>query len=418
MKIALLNTSDHKGGAAVVTMRLTHAFRQAGHDARLITYSLYNPDAPPYVCSAAQQSSHMKSLLLERGRIFMANGFRRDNLFKVSIANTGLPLHKHPWAQEADVIVLNWINQGLLSLNHIKKLGRLGKPIVWVMHDLWCMTGICHHPYECRNYERNCGYCPFLGTGAGANDLSHKTWRKKKALFDSMPIHFVAVSNWVAEKCRASSLLAGRPISMIHHAFPLAGATEPIKGSLHLPGIDYSKKLILMGAARLDDPIKGLDKAIDALNFIFDNYPDIANTSQAVFMGDIRHPELLRKLRMQSVRTGPLSDSGTIRNLYEASSVVLSASYYETVGATLIEGQAAGCVPVAFDAGGQSDVISHKYNGYLAKPYDATDLAAGIRWALQNPPAHEVLLQSVAEKFAPEVIVGQYIELFNRMLRK
>ena len=50
--------------------------------------------------------------------------------------------------KEADVIHLHWVNQGLLSLNDIKKMTQSGKPMVWTMHDMWACTGICHHARE------------------------------------------------------------------------------------------------------------------------------------------------------------------------------------------------------------------------------------------------------------------------------
>ena len=41
MKIALINTSDTLGGAAIVTYRLMEALRNAGHDARMVTFVKY-----------------------------------------------------------------------------------------------------------------------------------------------------------------------------------------------------------------------------------------------------------------------------------------------------------------------------------------------------------------------------------------
>ena len=38
---------------------------------------------------------------------------------------------------------------------------------------------------------------------------------------------------------------------------------------------------------------------------------------------------------------------------------------------------------VAFDIGGNGELIDHKINGYLAQPYDEEDLANGIKWVLR-----------------------------------
>lgn len=80
--------------------------------------------------------------LAERLGIFLSNKFSRKNLFKVSTANWGFDLSKHPLVQEADAILLNWINQGALSLDGVEALCGLGKPVIWTMHDMWQCTGI------------------------------------------------------------------------------------------------------------------------------------------------------------------------------------------------------------------------------------------------------------------------------------
>ena len=47
---------------------------------------------------------------------------------------------------------------------------------------------------------------------------------------------------------------------------------------------------------------------------------------------------------------------------------------------TAVEATACGVPVIAFDVGGLSDIVEHKVNGYLAKPFDPADLAAGIDW--------------------------------------
>ena len=113
---------------------------------------------------------------------------------------------------------------------------------------------------------------------------------------------------------------------------------------------------------------------------------------------------------------GRINDNKTLRNLYAMSSVVLSTSNYETLGATLIEGQAAGCVPVAFAHDGRGDIIDHKINGYIAEYKSPQSIAEGIVWAIETAPNREMLHNSVREKFASDVIAKKYINLFNQLI--
>ena len=133
-KIVHICKSDTVGGAAVVTYRLMNALCQAGHDARLLVLDKRTTDAR--VLSYSSPARDRINFLAERLQIFVRNGFSRSRLFKVDTASWGADLCNHPWIKEADVVNINWINQGAMSLSGIQSLASSGKPIVWTMHDM------------------------------------------------------------------------------------------------------------------------------------------------------------------------------------------------------------------------------------------------------------------------------------------
>lgn len=382
MKILILSTSSTTGGAAIATVRLADALTRRGQDVTLMTID----------------GSGKIPFIRERLGIFLSNGLSRRNLFKVSTASAGVPLHNHPDVREADVILLGWFNQGLLSL---KEMALLNKPLIWTMHDLWAFTGICHHPLGCKGFHRQCGDCPFIRRPLRRpNDLSHRVWKKKSQLYPSLSIKFVAVSNWLLKQAKQSSLIGDRAIAMIPNPHPIDDYT-PVKGT---------EQLIVMGAARLDDPIKGLPNAIAALNAVHDEMPE----AKAAFFGSIRRPAILKQLRMPYTLEGTLA-ADDLKRLYERASVVLSASDFETSGNTLIEGMASGAVPVSFDQGGQTDIIRHLTDGYLARHPDVEDLARGIRWALKADIDPMVLHIAAKAKFDDNAIASQYLKLISEI---
>lgn len=414
MKVTILSHSDTIGGASIVTYRLMKALQEQGVDARMIVYTKTITD--DNIGLVSKRGRRGFNFLFERMRIAISNGFSHENLFKVSIANIGLPLHKHPWVKDADVIVLGWINQGMLSLKEISKIGKLGKPIVWVMHDMWNMTGICHHAHKCENYKENCGNCFFLGKLSYKHDISRKIFNKKNKLYKTVPITFVAVSNWLAERAKNSNLLKNQEVVVIPNAVPVETFYTQPQNDIRI--VDTDKQLILMGAARLDDPIKGLPYMIDALNYLFDNRPDITRRSVAVFFGELRKPELLDKIRFPHVYLNRINDPNMLRDLYAEAKVVVSTSLYETLPGTLIEGQASGCLPVTFDKGGQADIVTHLQNGYIAEYKNPVSVAEGIAWALETPTVSSELHASVKRKFSAENIAKQYIKLFEKILKE
>lgn len=413
LKVAILCHSDNLGGASIVTHRLCQALRQEGVDARMIVFNKMSDD--PEVTAIGSRFRRGYTFMAERLGIALANGFSRENLFKVSTATRGFDLSRHPQVADADIILLSWINQGMLSLGDIRKLGRLGKPMVWVMHDMWNLTGICHHALECTAYTEQCGACQFLKSN-NPNDLSHTTWLRKQRLYNDCPLTFVAVSNWLADCCRRSSLLAGHDVRVIPNAFPVDTFTPTTL--LPLSVLPPDREIILMGAARLDDPIKGLDYALDALNHLFDNNPEAARNSVAVFFGATNNPECYDRLRFPHINLGRINDPTILRGLYARAKVVLSTSLYETLPGTLIEGQAAGCLPVTFGRGGQADIVDHKVNGYIARYKDVADVAQGILWALQTNVDEQMLHESVRERFSSLTVGRRFIDLFNELLNR
>lgn len=382
MKIVIISTSASIGGAAIAASRLAAALCLKGHEVTMVTLD----------------GRSRIAFLAERAEIFLRNGLSRTELFKVSTARFGLPVASLPEVKDADVILLGWFNQGLLSL---RELASLGKPLIWTMHDMWAFTGICHHSLGCDRFTEECGFCRFLRAPLRRrSDLSHSVWLKKDRVYKSVPIHFVAVSRWLADKARSSKLLRGCPVSIIPNPHPIYEYT-PRRGV---------ENLIVMGAARLDDPIKGLDAAIIALNAVYEHMPE----ARVVFFGRIRNSGMLSRLKMPYQLAGML-DSAALKALYERASVVLSSSGFETSGNTLIEGMACGAVPVSFDRGGQTDIIDHLSTGYLASCGDTDDLARGIRWALKAELDPQMLHDAAESRFGADAVASRYIDLIKTL---
>ena len=407
MKVVIINRSDTTGGAAIASHRLLHALIDAGVEAHMLVIDRQQTDDA--VTAVGSSLKNKWNFAVERLLVARYNGFSRKTLFMIDPATHGLDLSQHPLVQAADVIVLGWINQGMLSLEGIGKLAALGKPVVWVMHDMWNCTGVCHHAYECEAFKNECRACRLLG----CDSLSVRTQRGKAALYEKYGnIHFVAVSHWLEQKCRESSLMRQSNISVIANAFPIEKFT-----SQRLPnsdfGIDPNKKVVVMGAARLDDPVKGFDQLIVTTQHISRQRPDLAERLHLLLFGGIKDASLLNQIAIPYTHLGMVSD---VANVYAHADVVLSTSLYETLPTTLIEGQACGCVPVTFGQGGQTDIVKHLTMGYIADYKDSASLAQGMAWAIDAPIARQQLHAEVERKFAAAKVAAQYVELFEKLL--
>ena len=443
MRILIVNTSEQTGGAAVAASRLCDALNNNGVKAKMMVRDKQTDDITVVTCGGGKLKQKW-CFLWERFVIWLNNRFSRQNLFKVSIANAGIDITNTPEFQEADVIHLHWVNQGLLSLHGLQKIFKSGKPVVWTMHDMWPMTAICHHAYDCEAYGTSCGNCHFLRR-PGKNDLSAHVFRKKQAILNTTPtshpspltshpspLHFVAVSEWLAEKARKSALIGQFPISVIPNVLSLQQFTIIDRTDARTALEINARYVIAFGAARLDDPIKGFNYLTEALRLLtthktaMRHSPPSEGLGEALHLllfGNVRDASIFNSLPVPYTYLGYISDTYRLSEVYSAANIVVSSSLYETFGQTLIEAMACGCVPVSFDGSGQADIITHEKNGYLAKRLSAESLAEGMEWALKKSESEGMTLRkdlrrSVVRRYGESVVANQYVNLYSTITNK
>ena len=131
MKVLLVSTSECSGGGAIAARRLTEALVANGVKAKLLVRDKQT-DAV-MVC----QTGNKVPKLMERLAILPRCGFRRSLLWQSDIANTGIDITHTREFQEADVVHLHWVCQGMLSLKGIDKIMSSGKRIIWTLHHEW-----------------------------------------------------------------------------------------------------------------------------------------------------------------------------------------------------------------------------------------------------------------------------------------
>jgi len=106
--------------------------------------------------------------------------------------------------------------------------------------------------------------------------------------------------------------------------------------------------------------------------------------------------------------------------LYSAADVMVVPSLQEAWGNTVMESLSCGTPVVAFNTGGIPDMVEHKKNGYLAKPFDVSDLACGIEWLLNSNEETRRSLstnarQKVEENFTLDLQVKRYVSLYGKL---
>lgn len=101
----------------------------------------------------------------------------------------------------------------------------------------------------------------------------------------------------------------------------------------------------------------------------------------------------------------------------EAAALVLGAGVYlattrETFGVGTLEALASGVPVVGWAWGGQTEIIEHGVDGWLAAPGDIPGLAEGVRWALQNRATIRDACRAKAAKFPAAQAAAEYAAIY------
>lgn len=410
MKIFHFSTYEKTGGAARSAYRLHHALRLKGHDSRFIVGSKISDDWTVW----GPQTRHARtSLILSRYIEYLSViAYRnRPNIYFTAARFSPQPFK---WIKDSDsdIIHLQWIGDGFFR---IESLAEINKPIVWTLHDSWAFTGGCHVPFDCKRYQDSCGKCPALASSKIA-DLSMKIMQRKKKAWKNLNLTLVTPSRWLAECVQSSSLFRNREVHVIPNGidtnrFKPTNRTEARK-FLNLPA---NKILIMIGAIAIDtDKNKGLHLLREAIKRFIEKYS--AESLELVIFG-MSAPKNDADIGVKTHYIGRLEDEISLSLLYNSVDVVVVPSLQESFGLTALEALSSGTPVVAFDTTGLKDIIRHKMIGYLAKAFDAEDLANGIFWVTEDQDRWETLSinarKHVQQYLSIDMVTDMYIDLYK-----
>ena len=415
MRVLIINTSERIGGAAIAAHRLMEALKNNGIKAKMLVRDKQTDQIS--VVQLKKSWWKVWQFIWERIVIWKANRFKKHNLFAVDIANTGTNISALPEFNQADVIHLHWINQGMLSLTDIRRIIESGKPIVWTMHDMWPFTGICHYASDCDKYTKECHYCPLLFKG-GKKDLSYRTFEKKRKLFDGANITFVACSRWLEGMAKQSELLKGQTITNIPNAINTnlfkPRNKKQAREKCHLP---QDKKLLLFGSVKITDKRKGIDYLVEACKILASQDPGLSKQLGVVVFGK-QAEQYASLFPFPIYPMNYVSNEKELVDIYNAVDLYVTPSLQDNLPNTIVEAMACGIPCVGFNVGGIPQMIDHLHNGYVAQYKSSEDFANGIYWTLTDPDYPSLAEQACRKAvthYSESAIAKKYIDLYNKV---
>jgi len=409
MKILLLNTDDISGGAAIAAYRLLKGLQQNGVQAQMLVQSKKSDDYSIIGPQTKWQKAFSKirpiidsipvRFYKQRKKIIFSPAIIPDSISK-KVKNVN-----------PDIVHLHWIASGFIR---IETLAKIDKPIVWTLHDMWAFTGGCHYDEDCGKYNKNCGYCPTLGSNK-KNDLSYKIFKRKEKSWKNLNLTIVTPSSWLGECAKKSSLFYKTRVEVIPNGIDL-NHFKPIDKNIarDILCLPKDKKLILFGAlSALSDKRKGFHLLKEALKKL--SSKENKDIELVIFGSSKLKGE--ENLGFRTHYLGRLNDEISLSVVYNAADVMIVPSIQDNLPNTIMESIACGTPVVAFNIGGIHDMIEHQKNGYLAKPFNTGDLAYGIKWVLEDNVRWRKLSESAREKVIKEFDIVKIAKIYENLYK-
>jgi len=410
LKIVTVNISDVHGGATRAAKRLHSALLQEGVDSVFLANLKSGNEGEVigkqgllskiiYKIKYRLDVQSLKPYQLKNQTPFSPGRFGDSNI--VQQINE----------LEPDIVHLHWIGGAMIK---IQDLARIKSPIVWSLHDDWAYTGGCHIKWDCKKYTSACGSCPVLNSNK-ESDLSHQVFTAKKKVYDQMDsLTVVGLSRWIGHCASESKLLENAKVVQLPNPINTAKfrPSDKLKSrdALNLPA---DKKLILFGAMNAGGDVrKGFVELKSAINLM-------GETDVELVVFGMDKPTVDQGFQYKVHYMGNIDEDDILIKLYQSADVCLVPSLQENLSNVIMESLACGTPVVGFKIGGNSDMIDHKVNGYLAKPYEVEDLSEGISYVISQSNQNNLSANSrekVLNNFDEKLVVKRYLELYENII--
>lgn len=404
MKIIHLAYSDYIGGAAIAANRIHISLKKKGIESEI------------WVNESFKKRHSSKKLMVKIKKILTR--LRRYISWPIIILNkTKIPINHSisilpsGWVKkindsDANIVNLHWIQREMIS---IEDIGKITKPLVWTLHDMWAFCGAEHYTEDTRWFK---GYFsknrPRYELGL---DINRWTWLRKKKNWKKK-ILIIAPSNWLSICAKKSYLMKSYPTSVIPNPIDTE-IFKPVpkriaRDKLNLP---QNTILILFGAiGGTKDSRKGFDLLVKSLEIIkiYKKKFELVIFGEKKFNLGFEAPvHFLGEIRNESM----------FKNIYSACNMTIIPSRQDNLPNIALESQSCDTPVVSFNIGGLKDIIDHQSTGYLAKAFNVKDLAKGINWTIENRDNIKGnCRKNILKNFSEESVSEKYIKLYKKLL--
>ncbi|GJL92991.1 glycosyltransferase [Hyphococcus sp.] len=420
MRILHISHSDKNGGAAIGAYRLHHAMRSRGVESDMfVVHKLSNDLSIRSIINSDNQLAYRASLAAAQDIRDLygveSAPIRTFNLSGVDLADM---INEHP----SEIVQLHWIANNTLKLSDLRKIK---KPIVWKMPDMWPFCGGEHYIRQGDPRRHVLGYDktePFNGEGVDVNRL---VWEAKRQYYADLPLTITSPSHFLAKEAHESILFRDYDAHVIPNPLPwqfLSGpaATEAekleLRQGLSLP---LNKLLVMFSAFSSKERRKGFHHVEE---MVLRRLPALLPPEKIAFVICGAAQTGVDNIANYDVFKFQGTDNVELYKSYlRAIDLLLFPSEMDSTAMVVQEALSQGVPSIVFDVGGLPEMVVHEKNGYVAKPYEAADLASGLEWWLNCSDRKSVsafAMERSRNMHNPAVTVERYLQVYDQAISR
>lgn len=310
------------------------------------------------------------------------------------------------------IIVLFWVN--VFNSTTMKTLYNYFKcPIFNYAVDMAPITGGCYYFGDCRNFKKECNFCPSLSGPLG--NQPYKNYCLKKKNYASIEI-CTATNTWGGKFVEESKLF--KNISLGSLIINDEIFHPKMREECSLASMIPTEKKFVMLARYCKIKRKGQEYLVEALkHFLSKLSDDEQKQVLLLYVGGYQKVEEKHLNKVDTILLGSI-DTHSLVDAYAFSNVFLCPSIDDGGPSMVNQAMMCGTPVIAFDSGTAQDVVENGVSGYKVPKKDSVAFGEAIYQLFKTSgDDYEKLRRStrrMAEKWnSPRAFVKQVEEVYQ-----
>ncbi len=408
MNFRILHISKRDtGGAGIAALRLHRSILDSGFESKFLC--LEKTTNVPQIEVFPKFYPRFYYRFLEYFGICVTNGQKNNQRLKkvhkyiqpemYSFLRSDYRIHEHPLCDWADIIIIHWV-AGFLDYKSFFKHIHHNKQVFWYTHDFSLILGGFHTLFDAVRFKNS----PIQSL---ENQLKVK---KRSYLKDYNQLQILANSHFSYNTITKDGFFNKKNIHFVPLGVP-SKELQIIDKSIAKQALGFGKDefLVLTVSAQLSTPRKGIDRLLEVLSNV------------ALEISPLKVMTLGSEPLETSIDNVDFYNMGSVWNpnfksiIFSAADVLVSSSYEETFGQTIIEGYACGTPAIVFNNGALPELVEPGKTGFTAT--DVKDFSKHLMAMIQDRSIGVTLGQNsltlFQRRYTSKHQVKKIIELFT-----